>query len=160
MDAEGFSIVNCRSSSPSLRANPAPTPRDRSQVNLFTEEFLNAGGEEDLKDYSLNPTPHQLTKKAFFGKKTYLVTAALSTTTAISSACVSIYTNKRAALASPAKFGTKQQKGKGNHPASKKFPQRRAQARIRPDDGGTGMLEGGIQGHAESKDGPSGAIGK
>ncbi len=28
MDAEGFFIVNCQSSSPSLRANPAPTPRD------------------------------------------------------------------------------------------------------------------------------------
>ncbi len=50
------------------------------------------------------------------------MTAALSTTTAVSSAHVSIYTNKRAALASPAKFGTKQQKGKGGHPASKISP--------------------------------------
>ncbi len=92
------------------------------QVNLFTEEFLNAGGEEDPKDYSFNPTTCQPTKKALRGEKTSLVTAALSTTTAISPACVSIYTNKRAALASPAKFGTKQQKGKGDHPASKISP--------------------------------------
>jgi hypothetical protein len=122
MDAEGFSIVNCQNSSPSLGANPAPTPRDGLQVNLFTEEFLNAGGEEDLKDYSLNPTTRQPTNKAFHGKKTSLVTAALSTTTAVSPACLSIYMNKRAALASPAKFGTKQQKGKGDHPASKISP--------------------------------------
>ncbi len=122
MDAEGFSIVNCRNRSPSLGANPAPTPRDGLQVNLFTEEFLNAGREEDLKDYSLNPTTCQPRKKTFFGKKTSLVTAALSTTTAVSPARVSIYTNKWAALASPAKFGTKQQKGKGNHPASKISP--------------------------------------
>jgi hypothetical protein len=45
-DAEGFTIVNCRSSSPFLKANPAPTPGDRPQVNLFMEEFLNAG--EDM----------------------------------------------------------------------------------------------------------------
>jgi hypothetical protein len=122
MDAEGFSIVICQSSSPSLRANPAPTFRDGLQVNLFMEEFLNTGEEEDLKDYSLNPTTCQPTKKAFCGKKTSLVTAALSTTTAISPARVSIYMNKRAALASPAKFGTKQQKGKGDHPASKISP--------------------------------------
>ncbi len=43
------------------------------------------------------------------------MTAALSTTTVFSQACVSIYTNKRAALASLAKFGTKQQNVKGNH---------------------------------------------
>jgi hypothetical protein len=122
MNAEGFSIVNCQSSSPSLRANPAPTPRDGSRVNLFTEEFLNASREEDLKDYSLNPTTRQPTKKAFCGEKNSLVTAALLTTTAVSPARVSIYTNKRAALASPAKLGTKQQKGKGNHPASKISP--------------------------------------
>jgi hypothetical protein len=119
MDAEGFSIVNRRSSSPSLRANPTLTPRDGLRVNLFTEEFLNASGEEDLKDYSLNPTTRQPTKKAFHSKKTSLVTAALSTTTAISLSRVIIYTNKMAALASPAKFGTKQQKGKGDHPAFK-----------------------------------------
>ena len=86
------------------------------------KEFLNAGGEEDLKDYSLNPITCQLMKKAFHSKKTSLVTAALSTTTAISLSRVIIYTNKMAALASPAKFGTKQQKGKGDHPASKISP--------------------------------------
>ncbi len=43
------------------------------------------------------------------------MTAALSTTTAVSLARVSIYTNKRAALASPEKFGTKQQNVKGDH---------------------------------------------
>jgi hypothetical protein len=64
------------------------------------EEFLNAGGEEDLKDYSLNPTTRQPMKKALCGEKTSLVTAALSTTTAVSPARVSIYTNKRAAIAS------------------------------------------------------------
>ncbi len=61
-------------------------------------------------------------KKAFCGKKTSLVTAALLTTTAVSPARVNIYTNKRTALASSAKFGTKEQKGKGNHPASKISP--------------------------------------
>jgi hypothetical protein len=105
-DAEGFTIVNRQSNSPSLKANSAPTTRDGLQVNLFTEEFRNASGEDDLKEYSLNPTTRQPTKKAFCGKKTSLVTAALSTTTAVSLARVSIYMNKRAALASPAKFGT------------------------------------------------------
>jgi hypothetical protein len=122
MDAEGFFIVNCQNSSPSLRANLAPTPRDGSQVNLFMEEFLNASGEEDLKDYSHYPINCQPMKKAFCGKKTSLVTAALLTTTAVSPARVNIYTNKRTALASSAKFGTKEQKGKGNHPASKISP--------------------------------------
>jgi hypothetical protein len=102
-DAEGFTIVNCQSSSPFLKANPAPTPEDRSQVNLFTEEFLNAG-EDDLKEYSLDPSTCQPTKKDSRGKETSLVTAALSTTSAVSPARVSIYRNKRAALASPAKF--------------------------------------------------------
>jgi hypothetical protein len=49
------------------------------------------------------------------------VTAALSTTTAISPARVSIYTNKRAALASPAKFGTEQQNVKGDHRVAPKI---------------------------------------
>jgi hypothetical protein len=51
------------------------------------------------------------------------VTATLLTTTAISPARVSIYTNKRAALASPAKFGTNQHNVKGDHcVAPKIFP--------------------------------------
>ncbi len=49
------------------------------------------------------------------------MTAALSTTTAISPAHVSIYTNKRAALASPAKFGTEQQNVKGDHHVAPKI---------------------------------------
>ncbi len=49
------------------------------------------------------------------------MTAALSTTSAVSPARVSIYTNKRAALASPAKFGTKRQKDEGNHPFASKI---------------------------------------
>jgi hypothetical protein len=55
-DAEGFTIINRRSNSPSLKANSAPTTRDGLQVNLFTEEFRNADGEDDLKEYSLDPT--------------------------------------------------------------------------------------------------------
>jgi hypothetical protein len=105
-DAEGFSIIHHQSSSPLLKANPAPTPGDRPRVNLFAEEFLNTG-EDDLKEYSLNLSTRQPTKKAFCGKETSLVTVALSTTSTVSPAWVSIYTNKRAALASPAKFGTK-----------------------------------------------------
>jgi hypothetical protein len=119
-DTEGFSIVNCQRSSPFLKANPAPTPGDRLQVNLFTEEFLNAR-EDDLKEYSLDPSTCQPTKKAFRGEGTSLVTAALSTTSTVSPARVSIYTNKRAGLASPAKFGTKRQKGEGDHPFASKI---------------------------------------
>jgi hypothetical protein len=119
-DAEGFSIVNRQSSSPFLKANPAPTPGDRPQVNLFTEKFLNAG-EDDLKEYSLGPSTCQPTKKAFCGKETSLVTTALSTTSAVSPARLSTYTNKRAALASPAKFGAERQKDKGDHPFASKI---------------------------------------
>jgi hypothetical protein len=60
-------------------------------------------------------------KKAFRGKETSLVTAALSTTSAVSPARVSIYTKKRAALAFPAKFGTEWQKDKGDHPFASKI---------------------------------------
>jgi hypothetical protein len=67
-DAEGFSIVNRQSSSPLLKANPAPTPGDRPRVNLFMEEFLNAG-EDDLKEYSLDPFTCQPTKKVFAARK-------------------------------------------------------------------------------------------
>ncbi len=74
-----------------------------------------------MKEYSLNPSTRQPTKKAFCGKETSLVTAALSTTSAVSLARVSIYTNKRAALASPAKFGTKRQKDKSDHPLASKI---------------------------------------
>ncbi len=49
------------------------------------------------------------------------MTAALSTTSTVSPAWVSIYTNKRAALASPAKFGTERQKDEGDHPFASKI---------------------------------------
>jgi hypothetical protein len=39
-DSEGFFTVNRRNSSPLLSGNPAPAPRDKVRVNLFTEEFL------------------------------------------------------------------------------------------------------------------------
>jgi hypothetical protein len=74
------------------------------RVNLFTEDFLKAG-EDDLKEYSLDPTYRQPTKKAFRGDDSSLVTAAVSTTSARSPARASLYTKKRVALASPAKFG-------------------------------------------------------
>ncbi len=78
------------------------------RVNLFTEEFLKAG-EDDLKGYSLDPSSRQPTKKAFRGDESSLVTAAISTTSAGSPARASMYTKKRVALASPAKFyGTEQ----------------------------------------------------
>jgi hypothetical protein len=116
-DAEGYTIINHRSGPPTLKATPASTPRDGPCVNLFTEDFLNAGEDEqsNLMGYSLDPSTRQPTKKAFRGEGTTLVTAASSTSTAASPARVSIYTNKRAALASPAKFGTKQQPSKGDH---------------------------------------------
>ncbi len=49
------------------------------------------------------------------------MTAALSTTSTVSPTRVSVYTNKRAALASPAKFGTERQKDEGNHPFASKI---------------------------------------
>jgi len=62
-------------------------------------------GEDDLKEYSLDPSYRQPTKKAFRGDDSSLVTAAVSTTSARSPAHASLYTKKRVALASPAKFG-------------------------------------------------------
>ncbi len=117
MDAEGYTVINRRSGPPTLKATPASTPRDGPCVNLFTEDFLNAGEDRqgDLMGYSFDPSICQPTKKAFRGEGTPLVTAASSTSTAASPASVSIYTNKRAALASPAKFGTEQQPLEGNH---------------------------------------------
>ena len=105
---------------PSSKSILPPTPGDRPQVNLFTEEFLN-NGEDDLKEYSLDPSTRQPTKKAFCGEEISLVTAALSTTPAVSPAWVSIYMNERAALASPARFGTKWQKDEGNHQFASKI---------------------------------------
>jgi hypothetical protein len=116
-DAEGYTVINRRSGPPTLKATPASTPRDGPRVNLFTEDFLNAREDKQsyLMGYSFDPSTRQLTKKAFRGEGTPLVTAASSTSTATSPARMSIYTNKRAALASPTKFGTKQQPSKGDH---------------------------------------------
>jgi hypothetical protein len=106
-DSEGFFTVNSQNSSPLLMANPAPATGGKVRVNLFTEEFLKAG-EDDLKEYSLDPSSRQPTKKAFRGDEYSLVTAAVSTTSTRSPARASMYTKKRVALASPAKFGTEQ----------------------------------------------------
>ena len=75
------------------------------RVNLFTEDFLKAG-EDDLKEYSRDPSSRQPTKKAFRGDESTLVTAAVSTTSAKSPARTNACTKKRVALASPAKFST------------------------------------------------------
>ena len=104
-DSEGFSTVNRQNRSPLLMGNTAPAPGGKVRVNLFTEDFLKAG-EDDLKEYSLDPSSRQPTKKAFRGDDSSLVTAAASTTSARSPARASMYTKKRLALASPAKFGT------------------------------------------------------
>jgi hypothetical protein len=53
-DAEGFSIINHQSSSPFLKANPAPTPGDRPRVNLLMKEFLNAR-EDDRRSILSTP---------------------------------------------------------------------------------------------------------
>ena len=104
-DYEGFFTVNRRSRSPLLTGNTSPAPGEKLQVNLFTEDFQKAG-EDDLKEYSLDPSSRQPTKKAFRGDETSLVTAAVSTTSAKSPERANTYTKKRVALASPAKFGT------------------------------------------------------
>ncbi len=59
----------------------------------------------DLDAYISNPALHQPTKKAFRGGQASLVIAALSTSTSAFPARISIYTNKRLALTSPAKGG-------------------------------------------------------
>jgi hypothetical protein len=126
-DAEGFKIFNHCSSSPS-GSSPKPNipPAIKRQVrrggNPFTDNFLWDEGKWDLADYTLDPSSRQPTKKAFHGKETTLVTAALSTTTAASPARVSIYTKKQAALASPAKFGFGNNKDKDDHLKASQIP--------------------------------------
>ena len=102
-DSEGSFSVTRRSKSPLLMGNTAPAQGGKVRVNLFTEDFQKAG-EDDLKEYSLDPSSRQPTKKAFRGDDSSLVTAALSTSFARSPARASMYTKKRVALASPAKF--------------------------------------------------------
>ena len=104
-DSDGFFSDTQRSKSPLLTGNTAPAPGGKVRINLFTEDFLKAG-EDDLKEYSLDPSSRQATKKAFRGNESSLVTAAVSTTSARSPARASRYTKKRVALTSPAKFGT------------------------------------------------------
>jgi hypothetical protein len=104
-DAEGFSSVTRRSKSPPLTGSTAQARGGgKVRVNLFTEDFQKAG-EDDLKEYSLDPSSRQPTKKAFCGDESSMVTAAVSTTSAASPAGASRYTKKRVALTSPAKFG-------------------------------------------------------
>jgi hypothetical protein len=126
-DAEGFKIVNrCSSSPPGSPPKPNIPPAIKGQLrrggNLLTNNFLRDGGKWDLADYTLDPSSRQPTKKAFRGKESTLVTAAVSTTTATSPARVSIYTKKRAALASPAKFGLGKNKDKDNHVKTSQIP--------------------------------------
>ena len=58
-------------------------------VNLFMEDFWKAR-EDDLKEYSLDPSSRQPTKKEFHGNESSLVTAAVSTTSARSPARASM----------------------------------------------------------------------
>jgi hypothetical protein len=61
------------------------------------------GDQGDLDANISDSALHQPIKKAFRGGQALLVTAALSTSASASPARISIYTNKRSALASPAK---------------------------------------------------------
>ncbi len=63
-DAEGFSSVTCRSKSPPLTGSTAQARGGKVRVNLFTEDFQKAG-EDDLKEYSLDPSSPQPSKKRF-----------------------------------------------------------------------------------------------
>ena len=104
-DSEAFFTIDRRSRSPLLKGNTSPAPGGMVRVNLFREDFLKAG-EDDLKEYSRDPSSRQPTKKAFRGDESTLVTAAVSTTSAKSPARTNACTKKRVALASPAKFST------------------------------------------------------
>jgi hypothetical protein len=83
---------NDSSSLPLSLAPPSPSPPP-----------LDNGG--DLDAYICNPASRQPTKKSFHGTHASLVTAAILTSSSASPARISIYTNKRSALASPAKGG-------------------------------------------------------
>ncbi len=63
------------------------------------------GIELDLDMYVNNPASRQPTKKALCGDLMLLVTATWSTSTSASSTQVSLYSNKRTAISSPAKGG-------------------------------------------------------
>jgi hypothetical protein len=70
----------------------------------------------DLDAYISNPALRQPTKIAFCGGQASLVTAALSTSTSASPTKISIYTNKRSALASLEKGGVSISRNKENAP--------------------------------------------
>ena len=63
-DAEGFSSVTRRSKSPPLTGSTAQAQGGKVRVNLFTEDFQKAG-EDYLKEYTLDPSSRQPTKKRF-----------------------------------------------------------------------------------------------
>jgi hypothetical protein len=83
------------------------------------------GNQGDSNAYISNPAMRQPTKKAFCGSQASCVTAALLTFTSTSPARISIYTNKRAALASPEKGGVSISRNIENAPQIPwKFPKR------------------------------------
>ena len=64
-DAEGFSSVTRQSKSPPLTGSTVQAQGGgKVRVNLFTEDFQKAG-EDDRKEYSLDPSSRQPTKKRF-----------------------------------------------------------------------------------------------
>ncbi len=86
--------------------------------------------EFDLDEYANDPASHQPSKKALCADQTSLVTAAQSSSSSISPKQISIYSNKRNALSSPAKGGMLSH----NIPHGRGQPQRipPAMARITP----------------------------
>ncbi len=62
-DAEGFFSITRRSKSPPLTGNTAQAQGGKVRVNLFTEDFQKAG-EDDLKEYSLDPSFFSADKKS------------------------------------------------------------------------------------------------
>jgi hypothetical protein len=78
--------------------------------NVFNKSLLPSfvslyGIELDLDVYVNDPASCQPTKKALSEDQRLLVTAARSTSTSASPARVSLYSNKRTAMSSPAKGG-------------------------------------------------------
>ncbi len=76
------------------------------------------GNQGDLDACISNPALRQPSKKAFHGSQASFITAALSTSTSVSPARISIYTNKRSALTSLAKGGVSISRNLDNAPQS------------------------------------------
>ncbi len=76
------------------------------------------GDQGDLDAYISNPAMRQPTKKAFHGSQASCVTTALSISISASPARISIYTNKRSALAFPEKGGVSTSRNVENAPQS------------------------------------------